>query len=254
MTTDGPNGIDQPSPLRGRLFIASGIFFAVVLLLGVYVVVNGSGNGSNDGRADAQAQQTPSPSVSLPANDDVLGNVCPTLADKSTTVPTTAPKGVTWNLEEGFALPSSTASGPARVEGDVAHCYAHTPIGALIAAVQITCRQMSAKDWESIVERQSVGDGKDYYLTKRRAIEKKKGSQALAADQHGQIAGFQFITYSADTAVVDLVWRARDGSLGAGSATMKWDQGDWKNEITRTPAAPGGAIDNLDGYTAWGGV
>ncbi|MFD0067385.1 hypothetical protein [Streptomyces sp. NPDC056690] len=250
MTTDGPNGTDQPSPLRGRLFIAS--VLAVVLLFGVYVVVNG--NGTNGGRADAQAQQTSSPSVSPPAHDDVLGSVCPTLADKNTTVPATAPKGVTWNLVQGFALPSSTASGPGRVEGDVAHCYAHTPVGALIAAVQITCRQMSAKNWEPIVERQSVGDGKDYYLNKRRAIEKKEGSVAVAADQHGQIAGFQFITYSADTAVVDLVWRAKDGSLGAGSATMRWDQGDWKNEITKTPAAPGGAIDNLDGYTAWGGV
>ncbi|WP_331718327.1 hypothetical protein [Streptomyces sp. NBC_00134] len=253
MTAHEPTGTDEPNPLRGRLFIASGIFLAVVLLLGVYVVVNGNGNDNNDGRSGAQAQQTPSPSASPSASDAVPGSFCPKLSDKNTTVPTTAPE-VTWNLAQGFALPTSKASGPGRVEGDVAHCYAHTPVGALIAAVQITGRQLSATDWESIVERQCVGDGKDYYLNKRRAIEKKEGSQALTADQHGQIAGFRFITYSADTAVVDLVWRAKDGSLGAGSATMKWAGGDWKNEITKTPAAPGGAIDNLAGYTAWGGV
>lgn len=238
------------SPFKSRLFIGSAVFLAVVVLLGAFVVVQGDG-GDSDDNASSSPSATPTGSASSATSDD---GSCPTLSDKDTSVPVTAPKGVTWQLVDGFALPSSKASGPGRVEGDVAHCYAHTPVGALLASVQITGRQLSADDWESIVERQCVGDGVDYYLTKRRQIEQEEGSQALSADQHGQVAGFKFITYDENTAVIDLAWRDKNGGLGAGSVTMRWSGGDWKNEITKTPAAPGGAINSLAGYIAWSGV
>lgn len=240
---------DQESPFKSRLFIGSAVFLAVVVLLGAFVVVQG-GDDSSEDKASSSSPTPTAPAPSATADD----GSCPTLADKDTSVPVTAPKGVTWQLVDGFALPSSAAAGPGRVDGDVAHCYAHTPTGALIAAVQITGRQLSADDWESIVTKQCVGDGVDYYLNKRREIEKEEGSQALAPDQHGQVAGFNFIAYDQNTAVVDLVWRDKSGGLGAGSVTMRWSGGDWKNEITRNPAAPGGPINSLAGYIAWSGV
>jgi hypothetical protein len=241
---------DAPSPFKGRLFIASGIFLVLVLLLLGFVVFSDNGD-DNDQAAPGPSGTPDSTPTAAPTSQ---GDDCPKLSDTDTSVPLNAPKGVTWQLVDGYALPSSKASGPGRVDGDVAHCYARTPTGALLAAVQITGRQLSADDWESIVERQCVGDGVDYYLTERRRIEKKEGSQALTADQHGQVGGFKFITFDENTAVVDLVWRDKNGGLGAGSVTLRWSGGDWKNEITRNPAAPGGPIDSLAGYIAWGGV
>ncbi|TLS45737.1 hypothetical protein FE633_13300 [Streptomyces montanus] len=246
MSADPPSG---ESPSKSRLFIASGVFLALVVLLGGYAIYVGDGDTAD--KASSAPSTTPKAPAPPAESDD---GSCPKLSDTDTSVSDNAPKGVTWELIDGFALPSSKTSGPGRVDGDVAHCYAHTPTGALIAAVQITGRQLSADDWESIVERQCVGDGKDYYLTKRRKVEQEEGSQALSADQHGQVAGYRFITYDDRTAVVDIVWRDKNGGLGAGSATMKWSGSDWKNEITKTPAAPGGAIDSLAGYTAWSGV
>lgn len=154
----------------------------------------------------------------------------------------------------GFALPATRTAGPAQVNGDVARCYAHTPLGALIASVQITARSMSAKDWRPIIDQQTTGDGKINYIQQRENFENSQGtSAAVGPDEHGQLAGFKFVTYNADTAVIELVWRAKSGALASGASTMRWTGGDWKTEIALSQA-PSQQLDNLAGYIAWSGI
>lgn len=58
----------------------------------------------------------------------------------ATTPPTAAPPGVTWALVGQAAVPASASEGPARTSGCTASGFAHTPVGALIAAAQISTR------------------------------------------------------------------------------------------------------------------
>ncbi|MEU5959212.1 hypothetical protein [Streptomyces sp. NPDC047525] len=242
---------EDAHPFRARGFIASAIVVGLVAVLGGVVLVTGDSQDTDDNAAPTPtASKTTAPAPDTGGSNDG----CPAMSSSPSKVPAVAPEGVTWELIEGFAVPESKTSGPAKIEGDVARCYAHTPTGALTAAVQITVRNLTADDWKSIAEKQAVGDGRQNYIDKRAKFEKEEGdTPADPSRSNAQISGFKFVTYSAETAVIDLVWQAKGGQLSAGTVTMKWHGGDWKNEIALNPA-PGGPIDDMSGYAAWGGV
>ena len=63
-----------------------------------------------------------------------------------------APTGIAWQYWRTAVLPSSATAGPMVVHGDVAPCFAHSPLGALIGAVQIPTRDGAsdrAPEWQS---------------------------------------------------------------------------------------------------------
>ncbi|GHE13322.1 hypothetical protein [Streptomyces alanosinicus] len=105
MPIDPLGGEPSTSSFPARLFIASGVFVALVVLLAVYVIVEGSGR--SDDKAGRPHASSPAPTSSAPAPTGT-GNGCPTLADTATTVPDAAPQGVIWALVDGFALPSQS--------------------------------------------------------------------------------------------------------------------------------------------------
>ncbi|MGW2793580.1 hypothetical protein ACWC9H_27125 [Streptomyces sp. NPDC001251] len=252
---DAQNEPEKTGPFGSKWFIASAAFVAGVVLLGVLVAVRGGGSpGDSPARAAPPAPSTPA-STASPSGPALPPGVCPALTDTDSHIPLNPPTdNVTWSIVDGWALPASRTAGPAQVNGDVARCYAHTPVGALLASVQITARAMSAKDWRAIADQQMVGDGKANYISTRADFEKTQGtSAAVGPDEHGQLAAFKYVTYSPDTAVVELVWRAKTGALGAGAVTLRWDGGDWKNEVAIS-APPAKQVDNLAGYIAWGGI
>ncbi|GGX36618.1 hypothetical protein [Streptomyces chryseus] len=253
MATDyRPPEHDKPaSPYASRWFLASAAFVAVVVLLLAVVILSG---GRNDDPPQARPSAPAETEAAEPTTaDDQSGGDCPKLPDTGTTVPKNPPAGVRWELVDSFALPVSEKAGPARTDGDVARCYAHSPTGALLAMSQITGRMLTAKDWREITDRQTTGEGKQAYIDQRVTYEEDEGPARVGPDEHGQIAGFKFVTYSPSSAVIDLVFRAKDGTLRAGTSTVLWTGGDWKFEILPSPP-PGSTIDNLAGYVPWGGV
>uniref|UniRef100_A0AAU1M5N5 DUF8175 domain-containing protein n=1 Tax=Streptomyces sp. NBC_00148 TaxID=2903626 RepID=A0AAU1M5N5_9ACTN len=154
-----------------------------------------------------------------------------------------------------MAVPTSKTAGPAVVEGDLARCFAHSPTGALFAAAQIGTRYPFTKDWEKVVEQQTYGDGKQLLLDKRRAYEATAEPIAPVPGELGQFAGFQFVTYTPQTAVLQMVSRFEAGTMQVSTVTMQWDdgEGDWLYEIPSvTP--PQKTVENLDGYVVWGGL
>ncbi|MFJ8166505.1 hypothetical protein ACIRBY_37075 [Streptomyces sp. NPDC096136] len=250
---DSRSGTENPGPFSSKAFIASAAFVAGIALLGAVIAVTGGPDESKRATA-APSASAPPPAAPAPGQGLPAGSPCPATGETNDRIPLDPPPAVTWSITDGFALPASRTAGPVQINGDVARCYAHNPVGALLAAVNITARAMSAKDWRAIADQQMVGDGKMNYITTRENYEKSQGtSAALRAGEHGQLAGFKYITYGTDTAVVDLVWRSPSGTLAAGPATLRWSGGDWKNEVTIS-APPGKALDNLAGYIEWSGI
>ncbi|WP_328643928.1 hypothetical protein [Streptomyces canus] len=234
-------------PLKQRWFIFSALFLVVVVLLGLLVVVTAGGDDSDTGAKNPGA----SPSATGSAPPAATGD-CPALKDTDTTVPTTAPQGVEWALFHTVALPSSTASGPAASDGDLRRCFAHTPTGALLAAAQISTRSMLAANWQQVWKKQTFGDAKEEQL---KALTKQFGTAPLPqpeAGELGQFAGFHFITYSTDVAVIDLLTRFSDGSLRVNTASLRWNGGDWQYEVSAN--AQQRAVSSVEGFTSWGGV
>ena len=72
----------------------------------------------------------------------------------------------------------------------------------------------------------------------------------------GQFAGFRFVTYTDDVAVVQLVTRFHGDVLQATTNTVRWVDGDWRLELQPDGASspPAQRLPNLLGVTAWRGV
>lgn len=70
---------------------------------------------------------------------------------------TAAPVGLQWVLADGVPVPVSPVDGPRSTAGDIATGYAHSPQGAVIAALQIGSRAAFSDNYEAILASQCAG-------------------------------------------------------------------------------------------------
>ncbi|MFE9685384.1 hypothetical protein [Streptomyces sp. NPDC006285] len=242
---------DEPrSPwLRGGFVLAAAFIGFVTVIAGAVVFTSDPAAPANG----AATSELPAGRVAVPKpSSPSAEGPCPKLSDTRQDVPVTAPRGVTWTLFGAVAVPTSGRSGPAVAGKDVARCYARTPVGALLAASQISVRYLAADDWRKVTRLQTVGAGRDAYVAARTKAE-KQSSADRDGGAHGQIAGFRFVTYQASTGVIQTVWRFPDGRMQAATTTVLWQDGDWRLEYPADPVAPT-PVGSLAGYTEWGGV
>ena len=170
--------------------------------------------------------------------------------------PTAVPAGISWSLYQSVALPSSSTAGPLTLDGDIATGYAHTPVGALIAAANISTRYFLALDLNYRQAAEAMvapGVGRDVWIALRA---KESHPTADPAGTYAQIAGFNFLSYSPADSVVQLATRAADGSLQAVPEHVVWVNGDWRLVLSpdggqSTNAQP---LPSLAGFVAWGGA
>ncbi len=167
---------------------------------------------------------------------------------------TAAPAGVTWELFQGVALPISRTDGPTRVVGAVHAGFSRTPTGALLAAAQIAGRSIaepSLSGLREIGQRQlAAGPGQTAYLNLVSSFKDNKPP----ATGFAQYAGFRYITYTSDLAVISLGTRGKTGRLQVGTDTLRWVDGDWKLELPANGLQQPQVVQNLAGYVPWAGV
>jgi hypothetical protein len=183
-------------------------------------------------------------------------------------VPRVSLASVRWSGFYGVELPVSAQAGPYDTSGGMAAGFARTPLGALLAAVNIGVRanaQWGPRIFTAVIRGQVTGPDAAALLA---------GCQA-AYDQAAQSAGvtggqplgtavvteqaFRWVAYTPAAAILDLAV-AGPGANGAtvrASVQMEavWDGGDWK-----VVAPPGGdwgnsaaELSSLAGYTVFPG-
>jgi hypothetical protein len=181
-------------------------------------------------------------------------------------VPRVSLASVRWSSFYGVELPVSAQAGPSGTSGGFAAGFAHTPLGALLAAVNIGVRanaQWGPRIFTEVIRRQVTGPDAAALLAACQAAYDQAAQSAQVAG--GQPLGtvdvteqaFRWITYTPAAAILDLV----SAGPGDGGATVRasvqvevvWDGGDWK-----AVAPPGGDWGNsaaelfsLAGYTAF---
>lgn len=241
------NGAGQRRRLdTGRRFWLAAGFLAVVVGLGVAAVF------VLPRSQPVPARRSPPPGhVPAARPSDAAGTGC-RVPPGNRDVPAAAPAGVTWRLYATIALPFSATAGPAEVAGGVARCYAHSPTGALLAAVQIAVRYVLAPDWRAVLAQQVMpGTGRNVYAAQR------PGMQVTdQPGQYGQVAGFQFAAYTQAVAVIQLATELPDGILQCTTMTVDWAAGDWRL-VLQPDGAPGPDVQQLSsltGFIPWSGV
>lgn len=258
-------GQEHELPWARPAFMVAAAFFVVVLALGVWLVTKGHANHPVTGPPPVATATTTVPptlgstGVRPPSSTSKPDTATCNLPPGDQTVPTVAPSGVTWQLFDALALPFSKAAGPERVEGGQATCFAHSPVGALIAIPQIADRVGLSTNWEQLKQMADSqimpGVGRDAFL-KLAAADLKQPSPPLPPGTFPQLAGFSFITYTPQVAVVQYVSRNDQGGLVQLTQTADWSDGDWKLALLPDGATspPGQAVSSLVGYVMWGGV
>ena len=218
------------------------IGFLIVVAVCVLIVVIGRHGSSGPSPATGRPAAPAAPAAPLP-----------------TAVPTTAPAGTAWTIYETVALPTLPGAGPAHVDGAIATGYAHTPLGALLAAANQSYRYFLADDagWLQAADAMLArGGGYDAWLAVRSAHPFGPGGTTGGGGSFAQIAGFQFVSYSPTDAVIQIVTRDSHGVLQVGAEHVMWDGSDWRY----VPGPDGGQavnvqrVDSLAGFIPWNGV
>jgi hypothetical protein len=195
-----------------------------------------------------------------PGDDRVPAGAGPVASASSSPAPdpadtaglTSAPRDVSWARFRGLALPSSKTAGPFVIDGPLVRNYEHTPTGALIAATQISARYLITPDggWRQVLDKQVMpGPGRDTYTRLRAQL-----TDAAPTSGFAQFAGFRFITYTPDVAVISLANRAATGATTVTTTTVHWSGGDWRVEIAPSGLAQPQAVTDLAGYVPWSGT
>jgi hypothetical protein len=233
-------------------FAAAGVVLFLIVVLGAWLALtrpDGVRTIAKDPPKPAPTHVTAAAPVETPPGDCNVPDGPQTLA---------APDDVKWELYEGAALPSSATAGPLTTEGVVARCYARSPGGSLLAAIQIEAHLGLSGNvkWEDVAMAQlAPGAGRDIWIRRAR--------QLIAAAPPGQpgtapnrVAAFKFVSYTPSAAVVAIVYRTDSGSLGVGYKTVVWDSGDWKLAVQPDGSLgpPAAAIPSIIGFNEFRGA
>jgi hypothetical protein len=243
-------------PRGARRLILPAAAVAVILLgTGLALALTGRAPASRDPAATATAPASPAAAAGPGSQDQPQ-------------VPRVSLASVRWSGFYGVELPVSAQAGPYDTSAGVAAGFAHSPLGALLAAVNIGVRanaQWGPRILTTVIRGQVTGpDAAALLAGCQAAYDQAAQSDGVTGGQPLGTAvvteqAFRWITYTPAAAILDLV----SAGPGANGATVRasvqmevvWDGGDWK-----VVAPPGGdwgnsaaELSSLAGYTVFPG-
>jgi hypothetical protein len=178
------------------------------------------------------------------------GSAAPSPA--GTTVPQAGLTGLRWSDYHGVQLPSSAVAGPRDTSGGLASGYADSPLGALLAAVNIAVRanaQWGPGIFGPTIRDQVTGPDAAALLAGCQTAydQASPAAQVTGGQPLGNVAvteeAFRWVSYTPTDATVDLVSAGPDSQGGTAMAVIQiqvtWDGPDWK-----VIAPPGGDWSN----------
>lgn len=265
------DGGDEGSPFAGRGFVASAIVVGALVVCALVWVFS---------RSDGEPSQTTRPPVTTatptatPTRDPVATpeptrtpTTTPTAAPTAggcrnphpdRNLPLAAPRDVTWTFDGGLMIPLQPAgAGPSTTDSDgIRRCYAHSPTGAVLAAMVTLGQIRNPQLTEQMIKRRvAPGPGRNAALGPARSVTTTpRTDDGLPV----QFAGFKFIDYTGNRAIVSIAVRVDPRSVGSLPVKLAWSGGDWKLVL-----APDGSINgntapdqlaSLDGYIRFGGA
>jgi hypothetical protein len=179
-------------------------------------------------------------------------------------VPTTELTGLGWMDFGGIELPISRAAGPHDVRGGLAWGFADTPLGALLAAVNIGVRanaQWGPHIFGPTIRKQVTGpDAAALLVGCQTSYDQAVQAERVPAGQSlGRAyvveAAFRWVSYTPVSATIDIV-SAGPGDQGATVRAVTRIEVEWSGADWQVIAPPGGdwgnsaaPLTSLTGYT-----
>jgi hypothetical protein len=251
----------ERTPRQGRGFVAAAALLTAIATAGVVVATWNLASGG-----PARAHARPRAPVTLPSRSPLPSRTatpavagaaagCWPLSGGSQAVPTTTPADTRWVLVGDMAEPSAPATfGPERRVDGFGECYAHSPTGALFAAVNMLAASTAAP--ASVLLEQLAAPSPARSLAVRQAQETDPPLLAQVVGGAPSLVGFSFSSYSPAQADITLAFALPDGGSDVAQAgVLVWEGGDWRSVVS-----PGGLdggpptveLASLDGFVPWG--
>jgi len=239
-STTESNPFTKPGFIIAAALVVALIAAAVV----IFLLPKGQSNAQPaPAPAEPGSSATASPSASA-AGKSVCG-----LPASAETALGAAPE-TKWELVGTMAAPTDPKIGPGKTDDQgIRSCFAHTPTGALYAAVNLWALGSDPSKERAIAEQLAVkGPGRDAGM-------KAPQTAAPASAVKIQISGFN-VSYTANQAVVELAFKADNGALASVRTTLLWQDGDWKGVVADNgaPLEEPRQVRDLSGFIPWSGA
>ena len=237
----------QSSPFTVWWWIAGG-FFLIVIVATVVLLATRDGSSQADPTASPSTSADASPSGSETAGGEVAepsAGACGLPADDQD-IPVDPPEA-TWEAEGYILVPSSDVYGPVPGEEPLWPCFAHSPTGALFAAMNLHVFMVAMPNYEEFARVAAVnGPALESWL-----VEQDPKTHGQTAGQTLQYAGFRFQKVESETVVVDVAARQADLTAYI-RISLTWDPevDNWRVDLATTDFDPA-VVESLASFTAW---
>ncbi|PVZ53896.1 hypothetical protein [Arthrobacter sp. H-02-3] len=239
-STADSNPFTKPGFILAAALVVALIAAAVV----IFLLPKGQDNAQPaPAPAESNNSATASPSASATGK-----SICG-LPSSSESSLGAAPK-TKWELVGTMAAPTDPKIGPGKTDDQgIRSCFAHTPTGALYAAVNLWALGIDPSKERAIAEQLAAkGPGRDAGM-------KTPPTAVPASAVKVQIAGFN-VSYTANQTVVELAFKADNGALASVRTTLLWQDGDWKGVVADNgaPLEEPRQVRDLSGFILWSGA
>lgn len=263
----------------------------VVLIVGSLVVLFLPSGGGEKGRSgdgtpttvaaaptEIPSSMAPTPGAPTPggptatpsapaggATPDATGepSVCG-LAPGDQTIPSSTAPSASFRPIANLEAPVSVTAGPATFSGAIGTCYAHSPTGALFAAVNHLATIIELKQLQSpvAVVQAILSRGGDYATAEADAQKLEAGKAAGGPVPPGQdvkMLGYSYVSYdpTGHSAVISVAIGIGDPSVPSAympllvPVTVVWEGGDWKFVYTSSLMLQAQPLINAQQYVKW---
>ncbi len=239
----------QRSWFTERRFLASAAVIALLVLGAGLVLVTGGGRRAGS-RPAGSASTNPAVAPTSARRRPARASGC-SLPAGSQSIPQVAPQ-TAWQLVGSMAAPSAPATiGPQRTVDGFRVCFAHSPLGALFAAVNFWAEGTAAPAGAVYEHLAAATPLRAQAITAAQT----DGAGRLDALTKVQVAGYALTAYDPATAVITLAFQLSDGAFVSVPTALAWEDSDWRYVIAAGGTVPGAAqISDLNGYVAFSGA
>ena len=217
--------------------LISGAFLLALILAGILVAVTGGGGHHT---THSTAQQ-PAASTTTPTSNPTSSTAC-TLPPGSQAIPSSSPPaGTQWATVGSMQVPQApNLYGPQRTHGVFNTCFAHSPSGALLAALNLWA-ESTAADPSQVFQKLAVGAPKNLGNNSR-----------LDASGPVQFAGYKYrLLHAHASHDRGRNQRCAGQARCCSSRRMRWVGTDWKYVFPPNGTPSLQVISDLTGYVPW---
>ncbi|ONI67882.1 hypothetical protein BWI15_32955 [Kribbella sp. ALI-6-A] len=273
------SGSDDDAPAasiwESRGFVASAIVVGAVVVCLVVWLVAGGGNGSPSTQPTPSATPTATGGTDEPTDDateppatpDPTTTTAPTVPvtpsgtggcrakNPPQRVPREAPAAVSWQFETNMLIPLQAQGGPAIEDANgLRHCFAHSPTGAVLAAM-VTLGQIRNPELTESVLRKRIAPGAGRNLALKAV---RTSPTPRNTGQTSQFTGFKVIDYLPNRAIISIAVRLDSQKVAGLPVTLLWVDNDWKLVLQPDGSFNGAVapdvLQSLHGYVRFGGA